>query len=328
MPTVVAPNKRPNQAVPAIRYTAILLLVALLVPLAGGAALWGTAGDVVVARWFAVRIGAFLGLLAVSNGLARYLCGGDLSLRAHFLSKGDVGGFLGVLAACMTAAALKPSMQASLGGPNLVSGSLMEIAGPTLGGKPFDLAQERGKVVVVDFWATWCGPCRAELPNLVRLYDRYHDDGLQVIGISLDDSKEALEQFLKEQHIPWPQIFFAEAAARGWNHPLSRRYGVDRIPFTLVIDQNGRLAGADLRGAELDSAVAQLLGQPLPWSERFEQIGAKLLQGTLAAIFQMRIRWLLPIGLAGAVFGALIEAALWRARRRGAPNVLRPCSGL
>jgi thiol-disulfide isomerase/thioredoxin len=81
-------------------------------------------------------------------------------------------------------------------------GQEIEIAGPTVQGPPFDLRQLRGKVVLVDFWATWCGPCVAELPHVREVYDRYHDKGFEVVGVSLDTSRDKLAEYIKEKQVP------------------------------------------------------------------------------------------------------------------------------
>ncbi|HEY7428116.1 MAG TPA: tetratricopeptide repeat protein, partial [Gemmataceae bacterium] len=123
--------------------------------------------------------------------------------------------------------------------PPLKVGQEMDLAGPTVQGEKFDLKQLRGKVVLIDFWATWCGPCVAEMPNVKRAYDRYHKDGFEVVGVSLDNSKEKLVEFLKTKEVPWPQLFFAAKGDQGWNNPLARKYGVRAIPSTILVDRAG-----------------------------------------------------------------------------------------
>jgi thiol-disulfide isomerase/thioredoxin len=140
-------------------------------------------------------------------------------------------------------------------------GQELDLTGPTVAGEKFDLKQLRGKVVLVDFWATWCGPCVAEMPNVKRVYDRYHKDGFEVVGVSLDNSKDALVKFLKAREVHWPQLFFDDKDAQGWNNPLARKYGVNSIPFTVLVDRAGKVARIGVRGEALRAAVAQLLGK-------------------------------------------------------------------
>jgi thiol-disulfide isomerase/thioredoxin len=146
-------------------------------------------------------------------------------------------------------------------GPPVRVGQVLDLAGPTVGGEKFDLKQLRGRVVLVDFWATWCGPCVAEMPNVKQVYDRYHKDGFEVVGVSLDSSKEALGKFLKAKEVPWPQLFFEDKEAQGWNNPLARKCGVHAIPFTILVDRAGKVVQLGVRGAALEPAVAKLLGK-------------------------------------------------------------------
>ncbi len=130
---------------------------------------------------------------------------------------------------------------------NLV-GKPLELEGTTVDGQPFDWKQYRGKVVLVDFWATWCGPCVREMPNLLKAYEKYHERGFEVVGISLDQDREALEEFLKEHNIPWVTLFDEEA---GGLHPMARKYGIRAIPAPILVDRQGKVIHTAARGQTL-----------------------------------------------------------------------------
>jgi thiol-disulfide isomerase/thioredoxin len=129
-------------------------------------------------------------------------------------------------------------------------GHPMEINGTLLNGKPFDQKTLAGKVVLVDFWATWCGPCVAEIPNVLEQYEKYHKDGFEVVGISLDQERETLEKFVTEQKLPWP-ILFEEPKGDGWQHPLATFYGISGIPTVILIGRDGNVITLDARGEKL-----------------------------------------------------------------------------
>jgi thiol-disulfide isomerase/thioredoxin len=191
-------------------------------------------------------------------------------------------------------------------------GQEIEIAGPTVQGPPFDLRELRGKVVLVDFWATWCGPCVAELPHIREVYDRYHARGFEVVGVSLDYRRDRLADYVKEKQIPWPQVFFDEEGERGWANPLARRYGVTAIPDMILIDTDGRVVPGEVRG-DLGPAVARLLdkegggttGEAAP-RLRTEYFPLGLLVGALVGC------------VAGSLGGAFAERAI-RRRKQGPP---------
>jgi len=145
-------------------------------------------------------------------------------------------------------------------------GNPMELVGPSLDGTEVNLAQYKGKVVLVDFWATWCGPCISELPNVQEVYKKYHDKGFDVFGISFDNTKEELENFLKTNDMPWTHVFFDEEGKRGWDNPLGQQYGIFSIPATFLVGRDGNVHKFNVRGEELDPAVAELLEQPVPES--------------------------------------------------------------
>ena len=129
-------------------------------------------------------------------------------------------------------------------------GNPMEITGTLLNGKKFDQKTLAGKVVLVDFWATWCGPCVAEIPNVLEQYEKYHKDGFEVIGVSLDQDREALEKFVDEQKIPWP-ILFEQAEGDAWQHPLATFYGISGIPTVILIGRDGNVITLNARGEKL-----------------------------------------------------------------------------
>ncbi len=133
-----------------------------------------------------------------------------------------------------------------------------EIEATTLDGKPFKLSELRGKVVLVDFWATWCGPCVAELPNVKKAFDKYAADGFTVVSISFDRDADTARKFAAERQLNWPQIW-AEQADKG---PIATQYGVGGIPATFLIGADGKVIERDLRGDQLVQAVASELKKP------------------------------------------------------------------
>lgn len=124
-------------------------------------------------------------------------------------------------------------------------------------GKDLSVGKYKGKIVLVDFWATWCGPCVAELPNVLQTYEKYHSKGFEVIGISLDSDKGKLTSFVKAKNMPWPQAF----DGGGWKNKLAQQYNVRSIPATYLIGKDGKIIAANLRGPALEQAVAKALGQ-------------------------------------------------------------------
>jgi thiol-disulfide isomerase/thioredoxin len=126
-----------------------------------------------------------------------------------------------------------------------------------LDGKPLSIARFKGKVVLVDFWATWCGPCIAELPNVHAAYAKHREKGFEIVGISLDSDRAKLDKFLAEKKMTWPQYF----DGKGWQTKLAGTYGVNSIPATYLLDGEGKIIAKDLRGEALEAAVAKALAK-------------------------------------------------------------------
>lgn len=138
-------------------------------------------------------------------------------------------------------------------------GKPMSVSGKLLGGKTFDISQYKGKVVLVDFWATWCGPCVAELPNVKEVYTKFHDRGFEVVGISLDSEIDTLRDFVSEKHLAWPILFGDADEADGWSHPMAKKYEVNSIPTAILLDRKGNVVSVHARGERLGDLVGELL---------------------------------------------------------------------
>jgi thiol-disulfide isomerase/thioredoxin len=134
-------------------------------------------------------------------------------------------------------------------------GKVMNLTGKTMEGKEVSLKDYRGKVVLVDFWATWCGPCIAELPNVKKLYKQYHDKGFEVVAISVDANKDALVKFLEKEKLPWVCIHDVPG-----DESLSNHFGVMFIPLPILVDREGRVVSMNARGPELERLLDKHVG--------------------------------------------------------------------
>jgi thiol-disulfide isomerase/thioredoxin len=134
-------------------------------------------------------------------------------------------------------------------------GNKIELEGNLLSGDKLDLTKYKGKVYLVDFWATWCGPCVAEVPNMKKNYEAYHDKGFEIIGLSCDKSQDVIENFVKEKEIPWAIVYGDKAPS-----PSFEYYGISGIPTMILVGKDGKVISTTARGEELDKLLEKELG--------------------------------------------------------------------
>ena len=132
-----------------------------------------------------------------------------------------------------------------------------DFTAPSIDGSNVTLSAElkKNKVTLVDFWAAWCRPCRVENPNLVRLYKKYNKDGFNIIGVSLDRTKEQWEQAVIDDNLPWIQV----SNLNFWNDPIARRYSIRAIPQSYLLNKDGLVMGKNLRGQDLEARISAML---------------------------------------------------------------------
>lgn len=145
------------------------------------------------------------------------------------------------------------------GTPPYETGKPLDIRFTALDGREVDLAKHTGKVVLVEFWSTTCGPCVGEMPSVKAAYEKLHSRGFEVMGISLDSKENALRRFIKEKELPWPQYF----DGKGLANRLAVQYGIFSIPTMWLVDKRGNLRVTDARSG-LERLVSRLLDEPTP----------------------------------------------------------------
>jgi thiol-disulfide isomerase/thioredoxin len=155
-----------------------------------------------------------------------------------------------------TAGKPQPATASTPRGKAPAAGQAVDIKFTALDGREVDLAKLRGKVVLVDFWATWCGPCVGEIPHVLEAYRKFHDRGFEIIGISFDQDKITLERMLQQKGMTWPQYFDGQ----GWQNQFGTEYGINGIPAMWLIDKNGLIATTSAR-TDLAGQVEALLNK-------------------------------------------------------------------
>ncbi len=138
-----------------------------------------------------------------------------------------------------------------------VGGTAPDFTQSTPEGTELKLSDLRGKVLLLDFWASWCGPCRRENPNVVKLYDRYKDKGFEILGVSLDKDRDRWLQAIEADKLTWHHV----SDLQGWNNTVAQQYNVRSIPFTMLLDAEGKVIALNLRGAALEKQLSALFGE-------------------------------------------------------------------
>jgi peroxiredoxin len=130
-----------------------------------------------------------------------------------------------------------------------------DLSLPDLNGKMVSLSGFKGKVVLIDFWASWCGPCRRNNPRLVKLYNKYHEKGLEIYGVSLDEDADSWKKAVNHDKLTWTQVL----DDKGWDGPSALVYRVEMIPSSFLIDRQGVIRSVNADGPELENGIKDLL---------------------------------------------------------------------
>ncbi len=144
----------------------------------------------------------------------------------------------------------KPGMQA-------IGNMAPEITMNDVNGKPFSLSSLKGKYVLVDFWASWCGPCRGENPNVVANYNKYKSKNFTILGVSLDEDKAAWLAAIKKDNLTWIHV----SDLKGWANAAAKQYGVESIPYNVLLDPQGKIIASELRDEDLGKKLEEVLGK-------------------------------------------------------------------
>jgi thiol-disulfide isomerase/thioredoxin len=130
-----------------------------------------------------------------------------------------------------------------------------EIKLPDINGDMFDVSSLRGKYVLIEFWASWCGPCRIQNPGLRKVYKKYHDKNFEIVAITLDTDALKWKKAVEKDKLTWIQL----GDLKGWENSIAKQWGVNAIPFNLLIDKEGRIIDYDLKPKHLDKKLSKIL---------------------------------------------------------------------
>ncbi len=117
------------------------------------------------------------------------------------------------------------------------------------------LSAFKGQYVLIDFWASWCGPCRLENPNVLKTYRKFHSKGFTVLGVSLDDHKDKWLAAIRQDGLPWTQV----SDLKGWKNEVAVQYGIEGIPMNFLLDKEGKIVAKGLRGQDLEKQLEESL---------------------------------------------------------------------
>ena len=171
----------------------------------------------------------------------------DKGLSEKYPDNKDVKSFHGMVQQTEMMVAKSNALKVGAEAPELIL--------PTPTGKDLALSSLRGKVVLIDFWASWCGPCRKEMPNVKRAYEKFKNKGFEIYGVSLDKDRQDWLDAISKDGLTWPQV----SDLKYWQSEAAQTYAVQSIPFTVLIDKEGKIIATELRGAELEKKLAEVL---------------------------------------------------------------------
>jgi peroxiredoxin len=140
-------------------------------------------------------------------------------------------------------------------GESWVGKTVPELVMPDINGREVSISSFRGKYLLIDFWASWCGPCRMENPNVVNAYNEFKGKNFTILGVSLDKDKESWKKAIAQDHLSWPQM----SDLKYWNSQAVETFGFQGIPFNVLVDPSGKVIAQELRGEELDAKLKQIL---------------------------------------------------------------------
>jgi peroxiredoxin len=232
---------------------------------------WGHANDLATAAKNKPRLDSLSAALIVMNNRQRQLAKDYVATHpSSYVAAYEVLNYFSINPDVAELQALfnefTPAMQVSYMGSRLKkileAAILTDVGRPAPGftqadikGKPVNLSSYRGQYVLVDFWASWCGPCREENPNVLKAYRKFHSKGFTVLGVSLDNKKENWLEAVRKDGLPWTQV----SDLQGWKNAAAVLYGVEGIPMNYLVDKDGKIIAKELRGEDLDKTLATSL---------------------------------------------------------------------